>query len=83
FIGMNILIILFLINKGFYLIDILTFTAVNAFAFYLLLLFTYKIVMYESFKGQKNYFFYSRFILQLTFLFLKQEIDYITDQVLF
>ncbi|PGZ92230.1 hypothetical protein COE53_12765 [Bacillus sp. AFS029533] len=76
FIGMNILIILFLINKGFYHIDILTFTAVNAFAFYLLLLFTYKIVMYESFKGQKNYFFYF-FFMELFFCFIAFNVIYI------
>ncbi|PGM56955.1 hypothetical protein CN946_08360 [Bacillus sp. AFS053548] len=76
FIGMNILIILFLINKGFYHIDILTFTAVNAFAFYLLLLFTYKIVMYESFKGHKNYFFYF-FFMELFFGFIAFNVIYI------
>lgn len=76
FIGMNILIILFLINKGFYHIHILTFIIVNAFAFYLLLLFTYKIVMYESFKGQKNYFFYF-FFMELFFGFIAFNVIYI------
>ncbi|PGL73118.1 hypothetical protein CN925_01140 [Bacillus sp. AFS055030] len=76
FIGMNILIILLLINKGFDHIHVLTFIAVNAFAFYLLLLFTYKIVMYESFKGQKNYFFYF-FFMELFFGFIAFNIIYI------
>lgn len=76
FIGMNILLIFYLINKGFYHIHILTFIAVNAFAFYLLLLFTYKIIMFESFKGQKNYFFYF-FFMEMFFGFIAFNVIYI------